>query len=68
MTSAEQCVANIGTEGRRKRMVFGVVTLVVAVGLWAGLVHFDADRWWRLAVFLPLLLAGIGIFQARART
>ena len=68
MTSAEQCVANIGTAGRRKRMVFGVVTLVVAVMLWVGLVHFDADRWWRLTVFLPLLLGGIGVFQARART
>ena len=68
MTSAEQCVANIGTSGRRMRLVFGVVTLVLAVGLWIGLVHFDADRWWRLAMFLPLLLGGIGVFQARART
>ena len=68
MTSAEQCVANIGTAGRRMRLVFGVVTLVGAVGLWIGLVHYGADRWWRLAVFLPLLLGGIGVFQARGRT
>jgi len=68
MTSADQCVANIGTGGRRMRLVFGVVTLVLAVGLSIGLVLFEADRWWRLTVFLPLLLGAIGIFQARART
>lgn len=41
-----------------------VVTVATATGLLLG----DAARPWRLFVALPALLAGFGVFQARAGT
>ena len=66
--TAEQCIANIGSEGRRKRMAFGVIALVLSVALVVTLVMLDVDRVWRLTVALPLLLGGTGVFQAREST
>lgn len=62
------CVANIGPRERRKRMTFGV-TLFVAGGVAAGLlVGFQAERPWRLLLFLPFWAGAVGVFQARERT
>jgi len=62
------CVMNIGVRERRKRMKFGV-TLVAASGLVATvLVATGADRWWRLALFLPFWAGALGVFQAREKT
>jgi hypothetical protein len=66
--TAEQCIANIGSEGRRKRTAFGVIAFAIAVGLLVTLVMLDVDRVWRLTVAIPLLLGGTGVFQARERT
>lgn len=66
--TADECIPNIGEGGRQQRMRFGIVALIVGVGLAIGLVVTDAERLWRLTVFLPLLMAGTGIFQARAKT
>jgi hypothetical protein len=60
--------ANIGPRERRKRRLLGVVSLTVAVGVAFVLVTFDASRWLRLVVFLPLWLAGLGLLQARDKT
>ena len=38
--------------------------LAFAVGLWTG----GAGRTWRLALFVPLWVAGLGLFQAREHT
>jgi hypothetical protein len=59
---------NIGRRGQRQRLIVGVVSLAVAVAILALLYQAGAARWWRLAAFPLLLLAAIGVFQARART
>lgn len=60
--------ANIGPRGLRKRRVLGIVSLTVGVGVAFLLVVFEAPRWWRLAVFFPLWMAGLGLLQAREKT
>jgi len=59
---------NLGRREQQKRLVFGLVMLVVAVGLTVVLIATGANRWWRLIVFLPFALAGHGLFQAREKT
>ena len=66
--AAQVCVINIGPRQRRLRLRFGLVSLAVAVALAAELLLGGAPRGARAAVALPLLLAGYGIFQARAKT
>lgn len=61
-------VENIGKGERRKRLVFGAVFFLVAVGLATGLIVAKADPLWRLTVAVPLFLGGLGFFQARAAT
>jgi hypothetical protein len=46
----------------------GVVFLAAAVGLGVVLVLVGAARGWRLALIVPLWVAGLGLFQARAGT
>lgn len=61
-------ITNMTRGGRRQRLALGIVMLVVApalgVALWTG----DAGRAWRLALFVPLWVAGLGLFQAREHT
>ncbi|HEX8150840.1 MAG TPA: hypothetical protein VF591_26890 [Pyrinomonadaceae bacterium] len=68
MGAAETEVANIGPRERRKRRLFGIVSLTVAVGVAFVLVSFGAPRWSRLVVFFPLWMAGLGLLQAREKT
>ncbi|MET0626694.1 MAG: hypothetical protein ABW250_27425 [Pyrinomonadaceae bacterium] len=60
--------ANIGPRERRKRRLLGIVSLTVGVGVAFLLVVFAAPRWWRLVVFFPLWMAGLGLLQAREKT
>ena len=46
----------------------GAIMLVVAAALGIALVAGGANRAWRLALFLPLWAAGLGLLQARERT
>lgn len=49
-------------------MRFGVAMAVITIAAAVALLVTDAARPWRLAIALPALLAGIGVFQARAGT
>jgi hypothetical protein len=61
-------VANIGSAGRRRRLRFGLIFLVVSALLAAGLIASGVPRGWRALLFLPLWAAALGVFQARERT
>jgi len=61
-------VRNIGEKERTKRRVLGIVALVVGVGLAFVLVVIDAPRAWRIVIFVPIWLAGLGLLQAREKT
>jgi hypothetical protein len=62
------CVPNIGPEERRKRMRFGLVALCVGLAMAAALFASGVQRWWRLVLFPPFWVAGVGVFQARDKT
>lgn len=64
----EACVPNIGPQGIRKRMRFGVVALAICVVAGVAMIVMGVARPWRLALFIPLASAASGIFQARERT
>ena len=60
--------ANIGPREQTKRRLLGIVALVCGVGLAFLMVVLEAPRWSRALVFIPVWLAGLGMFQARERT
>ena len=61
-------VANIDASGRRRRLVGGVVWLVVAAAATATLVALRAREGWYALLVVPFTLAALGWFQARERT
>lgn len=61
-------LANIGAREIRKRRTLGIVSAVAAGLLGFVLIGYEAPRWTRLLLFLPLWLAGLGVFQAREKT
>lgn len=62
------CVINITPKGRRMRMRFGLVSLAVGLAAYGVLLGSGQDRLWRLGLFFPLWMAGLGYFQATANT
>jgi hypothetical protein len=61
-------VANIGPSGARRRLVGGYVWAAATAVAFVALLATHAPRELRLGLVVPLFLAGIGIFQARAKT
>ncbi len=59
---------NIGPREVRKRRMMGIAALAAGVALAFALVALQAPRLSRLAVFLPIWIAGLGLFQAREKT
>jgi hypothetical protein len=62
------CVANIGREERRKRLVIGSVILAFGVILGAALVLSEVALPWRLMAFVPFWAGGVSVFQVREKT
>lgn len=61
-------VSNLGPSEIRKRRVMGITSLAVGIGIAFLMVATSAPRWSRLVVFLPLWIAGLGLFQAKEKT
>lgn len=61
-------IPNIGPRGQHHRLMLGVWFGILAIVLGAALFLFRAPRLSRAIVFLPLLVAALGVFQARAKT
>ena len=68
MTSSETCVPNISSRERRRRLVGGVVPLVLALGILGLLIATHTDRLWRLPLFVLFVAAASGFFQWRDKT
>jgi len=66
--SSQHRVPNIGWDERRKRLVFGLGMLALAVLASLVLILTGIHPLWRLPVAVPLFLAGNGIFQATDST
>ena len=66
--SGDGWVANIGLRERRRRLAAGAVGFVAAAAGLLALLAVDADRLWRLALFVPLFVGGVGFFQHREKT
>jgi hypothetical protein len=65
---SDVCIPNIGPRERQKRLAMGLASLTVGLLLAAAMLLFDVSRIWRLAIFLPALMAGLGVRQATAQT
>ena len=64
----EVCIANISTDERRKRLLFGLVSLLAGLALLVLMIALGWHRLYRLAL-LPLFLgATYGYFQWREKT
>ena len=61
-------IANIGAREIRRRRTLGIVFAVVAGLLGFLLIGYEAPTWTRILLFLPLWIAGLGVFQAREKT
>jgi hypothetical protein len=61
-------MSNLGPRQSRRRLVLGAVALLAGVAGLIALMAVGAPRWWRLALFVPFWVAGLGLFQARTRT
>ena len=59
---------NIGPREQRKRRLLGIVALTVGVGIAFVMVVAGAPRWWRVVIFFPVWMAGLGLLQAREKT
>jgi len=68
MNDPKDHIANIGSSEKRKRFIFGLLSLLAGILVLSVMFVFDATRWWRLLLVLPFYSAGIGFFQAKEET
>jgi hypothetical protein len=68
MSEAPVCAGNIGPRERRKRVVIGSLSLVVALGLYVMLIALQVERIWRLPLFLPIWFWLLAWLEARGST
>ena len=59
---------NIGPREVRKRRLMGIVALAAGCGLAFLSVVLETPRPFRLIIFFPIWMAGLGLFQAREKT
>jgi hypothetical protein len=68
ISDVEIVAVNIGPREQLKRRVMGIVFLMVGAALAFLMIAYDAPRLFRVAVFFPLWMAGLGLFQASGKT
>jgi hypothetical protein len=62
------CIDNIGPRGRRRRFMGGVAGYLASAAIVAGFVVAGISGAAWLLLFIPLMGAGIGVFQALEKT
>jgi hypothetical protein len=68
MADGDVCIANIGPRERRQRMGFGIISAVLALVALGLLAWGHVIPGWRVLLFLPWFIAGVGVFQATGKT
>ena len=68
LTAMSTCIPNLGPGQRRRRLVFGLVSLIIAAVLAAVLAAAEASIVVRAAVALPLYASTLGFLQHREKT
>lgn len=64
----EVCIANISPRERLKRLIGGVIPFALALGILTWQISTNADRLWRLPLFILFAAAAFGFFQWRDKT
>jgi len=59
---------NIGTRESNKKLALGIFMFAISITIFVLLIVYKVDRIWRVILFLPLLAAALGFFQAKAKT
>jgi hypothetical protein len=67
-STGEVCIPNISTAERRRRLISGIVALVIGLAVSVALMLTGANHWWRLLLFLPFAGAASGFFQWHDKT
>ena len=62
------CIPNIDTAARRQRLAFGLIEIVVGLGILGGLLAVHADPLWRLPLLLVFWGGMVSVFQWRDHT
>lgn len=66
--TGEICIANIGPAERRKRLNFGILSLVAGIILLGVMLVLGLSRWWRLPLFIVFAGAATGYYQWHDKT
>lgn len=66
--ASSACIANISPRERLRRLISGVIPFVIALAILAWQISANADRLWRLPLFLLFVVAASGFFQWRDKT
>lgn len=66
--TTDVCIANISPQERLKRLAGGVIPFAIAIGILAWLILSDANRLWRLPLYVLFWAAATGFFQWRDKT
>lgn len=67
-SEGQVCMANIGPGERRRRLIGGILQLIITLAVLATLVALGVDRWWWLPLLLLFWGAATGFFQWRDKT
>jgi len=62
------CVPNISPRERLKRLIGGVIPFIIALAILTWLISINANRLWRIPLFILFMAAGSGFFQWRDKT
>jgi hypothetical protein len=68
MNPSGTCPINLGPKQKRRRLVLGIVSFLLAAGAAVFFVYHDAPPLFRLLVFPLFFLSMLGFFQAKNRT
>ncbi len=63
-----EVIPNIGPQECKKRMMSGVIMLLLSLGGLFLCIQFGVPRAWRTLLFIPNFLAALGFYQARNKT